>query len=609
MDIDEVQIAILDENIKTTNEISTDISAQLAMLARINKQAIYSVTPLMYKIHDLSIREKNLHAIDDKVSEVKSYASRIRRLIDSLDQGIENGMESTGDIQKYINSLDGLDQINRELNGGQSLGVFEGLKESLGEGILDGELSLKNSLLTKMKQVCQIQTQMQNNNNNNSDKVVNKLIEEMRSIYAYLTSDRDMTSLEDVMLRERINFIKRDISKIKLNKPNINKDQNYIYDGAVNGFSFPDYTNNIKNIISRENLFINKLFQGLVNSLPRVINKVNRIIIDGYIYELNSLIEFIEMRKSSYNTMYYEIATGTNMIISWMYENQIEINNTLQQLTDRCNNEAKNTFKEFFEYIKDRYNEMIINEDNNETLNNTFMLIATRIHKLTIFRSYQIEFISKLKINEWLNNINLPNGFLVEKDNSNDSQFLLSTFYSDLIEYSFYLLSNKYENINNKKEEDIGIILLFNLDGLQNLLEGKSILKQIIGKRGVERYERLKKKAMDKAVSPWSKLTASLMMASTKQGGQLSMNNKDLIKFIDEFNIKFDDNCLQFRRKEMPDYFRKQMISDISKTLIPSYKIFYSNINGGGGASSKNVAKHVQFSPEELSGRLSQLGK
>lgn len=605
MDIDEVQIAILEENIKTTNEISTDISAQLAMLARINKQAIYSVTPLMYKIHDLNIREKNLHAIDDKVSEVKSYASKVRRLIDSLDQGIDNGMESTGDIQKYINSLDGLDQINRELNGGQSLGGFEGLKESLGEGILNGELSLKNSLLTKMKQVCQIQSQ---NENNNSDKVINKLIEEMRLIYAYLTNDRDMTSLEDVMLRERINFIKRDISKIKLNKPNINKDQNYIYDGAANGFSFPDYTNNIKIIINRENLFINKLFQGLVNSLPRIINKVNRIIIDGYIYELNALIEFIEMRKSSYNTMYYEIATGTNMIISWMYENQIEINNTLQQLTDRCNNEAKNTFNEFFEYIRNRYNEMIINEDNNETLNNTFMLIATRIHKLTIFRSYQIEFISKLKINEWLNNINLPNGFLIEKDNSNDSQFLLSTFYSDLIEYSFYSLSNKYENIN-KREEDIGIILLFNLDGLQNLLEGKSILKQIIGKRGVERYERLKKKAMDKAVSPWSKLTASLMMASTKQGGQLSMNSKELVKFIDEFNIKFDDNCSQFRRKEMPDYFRKQMISDISKTLIPSYKIFYSNINGSGGASNKNVAKHVQYSPEDLSGRLSQLGR
>lgn len=597
MDIDDVQIAILDENIKTTNEISSDLSAQLAMLARINRQAVYSVTPLVQKIHALKLRQENLHAIDEKVGEVKAYANKVRKLLDVLDSNANSGLNGTASIQKYIEALDGLDKVNDELKGGE-LGGFEGLKESLGEGLLDGELALKTSLMNKMKQISEIQMKTKGKGN------VKGLIEEVRLIYAYLTDARDM-SLDDTMLRDRTNFVKRELSVIKPYKPTVNKDQNYIYDGAPNGNTFPDYTTTIKNIISREIIFINELFQGLVdqNTLPRIVNKMVRPITDAYIYEVNVLIEFIDMRKASYNTMYYEVATGINLMTGWMVDHGLEPSNTLRELSMRCNKEAQNTFKDFFDYVKARYDEMTVSENGVEKLNNTFMLIATRMHKMTIFRSYQLEFISRLSINEWLPK-SLPAGFMSEKDVSTDSQFLLSTFYSDVIEYSFYLLTNKF--LKKRSEEELGVMLLFNLDGLQNLLEGKSVLKQIIGKRGIERYEKLKKKAMDKAVSPWSSLASSLMFASTKQGDNLSMSNKELGKFIDDFNVKFEELSSRFRHKEVPVFFRQQMVADVSKTLVPSYKIFYAHASGAGG---KSVAKHLQLSPEDLAQRLTALGR
>lgn len=593
MDVDDVQIAILDENIKTTNEASTQIASQLAMLARINKQAVYSVNPLMNKIYDLKLRQKNLHAIDDKVREVKSYASRVRQLLDMLDLN-NNSLNGATNIQRYMQALDNLDNVDYELKN-QGLGGFDGLKESIGEGILDGELALKATLLDKVKEIGELQISTKGSN----AKAINMNIQDIRIIYKYLTDKRQMM-LDDTIIRERVSFIKKELIKIKPVKPVVNKDQNYIYDGAKVG-NFPDYTNLVKTVISREISLTTELFQGLVESLPRILTKISRPINDAYIYELNGMIEFIEMKRLSYNTMYYEIAVGANDMVSWMFERKLEPSDTLQQLSMRCANEAKNTFGDFFEYIKNRYNEMIVT-DGVETLNNTFMLIATRMYKLSMFNTYQLNFISSMVINEWLP-ASLPNGFISEKATSSDPQFLLGTFYSDIIEYSFYSLANKFNGKRN--EEDIGIMLLFNLDGLQNLLDGKSILKQIIGKRGVERYDRIKKKAMDKAVSSWSMLTAKIMTASTKQGEQLSMGNKELAKFIDEFNAKLDEQCNGFKKKEMPVFFRKQMISDITKTLVPSYKIFYAHVSVNGG---KSVVKHLVYTPEELGAKLSRLG-
>lgn len=615
VDVDDVQIAILDENIKTTNELSTDISAQLAKLARINKQAVYSVTPLVHKIHELKLRQANLHAIDEKVGEVKAYASRVRRLLDIVAQanqaqGQGQGLRGVSEIQKYIAALDGLDQVDSELKG-HGLDGFEGLKESLGEGVLDGELALKAGLMSKLKQIGEIQLR---GGGDEGDKAVRELVEEVRLIYAYLTDGRQM-SLEDLVLRDRANFVKREIVRYKPEKPVLNKDQNYIYDGAKAGTtsSFPDYTQKMTAVLGRELTFMRQLFEGLVPAamLAKVLAKVVRPVTDAYIYELNGLVEFVEMHRLSYSTMYYELATGASNMVSWLAEHQVGSpgSNTLQQLAERCNTETKRTFKDFFEYVRQRYSEMVVPAVNttgstDETLNNTFMLVATRIHKMTVFRSYQLEAIAGMAMNEWLP-ASLPAGFVSEKAASRDPQFLLGTFYSDVIEYSFYSLAARFQEDRQRSEEAVGIMLLFNLDGLQSLLEGgTSVLKQIIGRRGVERYERLKKKAMDKAVAPWSALAARLMAASTKQGEQLSMGHKELGKFIDEFNARFEEQCASFRRKEVPPFFRQQMVADVSKTLVPSYKIFYAHAGGG----ARGVAKHFQMTPEELAQRLSRLG-
>lgn len=587
MDVDDVQIAILDEAINSSSELSLDISSEMNKLAVLNRQAINKAAPLMRQISALKMKQKNLHAIENKVSAVKSYAGRISESLDALQSQLKSGFNDQKDIERYANALHQLQNIDIELQN-VNLTQFQGLNKSLDQAISNGLINMQQALLQKVEKIGIIQL------NGGSNAESDNLIKQSRYIYKYLLQEKNI-SLEQEIIEERVIFIKQEISKIKPVKPTINADQNYIYDGAKSS-SFPDYTKLVKSAINREVAFITKFFDGLTNSLAKIVNIVIVPITDSLVSELTSMIDFISKNRNSYNTLYYELAVGAESMISWMNEYKLKYPSKLTELVQKCIKGAENTFSEFFHYIKESFAN--VSSNNNSSLNNTFFLINTRMNKLTAFKSYQLDYIASIKINAWLPQI-LPQGFISEKMESTDPRFLLGSFYSDIIEYSFYLLAEKYKN--TLSEEDIGIALLINLDGLQSLLDGKSSLKQIIGKRGVERYEKLKKKAMDKAVSPWSTLTAQIMQASTMQGDNISMNNKDLIKFLDDFNIRIEELLKVLKTKEIPPFFRTQMISDIKKTLIPGYKIFFINISKQGG---KSISKHIVYSPEKLENEL-----
>lgn len=583
MDASNVEIAILTENLRSMSTISEEVTTGMSKLSTTNKAAIRHIGPLMNTLRELKIKQGNLHAVESKVAEIKEYAKNIRQLDELLDADLlDAGI--TG-VKQFIETLRKLRAIGSDMKQ-QGLGGYKALNRQLVEGMLSGDTLLKSDVLKRVSQL------------NGKDT---KNIEEIRVEYEYLTRERDI-DIDEQIMRERIGLLKRKMGSCAISTPKVNNDQNYIYDGG-NSESFPVYIDKIKGMLSNELYIVHNLFRGFISAelLGSYVNKYVSVVSFEIIGILNGIINFVEKRRTSYNTMYYELCDGANRFVGWLFEQHLVVDQTLQQLAAKCERDALNTFGEFFQYIRSKYEEMVVNVNSHETLNNTFMLISTRINNFSRLRDYQLQYISQITINEWLP-VNLPNGFVAEKERSSDPLFLLGTFYSDAIEYSFYLLADKYRG--KKADEEVGVILLFNLDGLQTLLEGKSLLKQILGQRGMDRYEKLKKKAMDRAVMQWSTLTARIMQASTLSGSNLSMSQKDLVKFIEEFNITFQELQTTFQRMDIPPYFRKQLVQDITKTLVPSYKIFHAYAGQTGGRS---VAKHLTLTPSQLADELSKM--
>ncbi|TID13153.1 hypothetical protein CANINC_005009 [Pichia inconspicua] len=572
-DVDDMEIAILEENLRTMNDVCQNLSSHLTTLGRTNRSIVAGVSPLMKDINHLRAREHNLKLIEGKVGVVKDYASRVRKCLEALDVKKLNNING---IKQYIDALEKLDSINDELNS-EGLGEFEGLRESIGEGILDGELALKATLLDKAKLA----------------KLDVSTINEMRTIYVYLSDVRQM-ALEDLITRERQTVSKREVVSMKPIKPTFAKDQTYIYTGEY-GQDIIIYGKKVEAVIAKEEEIVNELFKGLEASMiSRIMSKIVRHINDVFVFEIRAYVEFIETRKKMYATMYYDLSSVCASMHNWLEQHGYSLG-PLKDITERIVRESKNVFSDFFNYVKEEY-KSTPNNGKSDSMNGTFMNVITRLSKLTTFSEQQLQCIGTMTINSWLPN-ELPTGFIQEKGTSSDPHFLLATFYTDVIEFSFFSLMSIY---HNKSEEDVGVSLLFNMDGLQALLDANgSPLRAIIGSRGRERLKRLEKKAMDKAVSGWSTLTARLMQAATKQNNVLSMPPKELTKFKDDFATTFDTLCLQFQRREIPKYFKTKMVSDISATLIPSYRVF----------ALAAGPKYTKLTVEELSARLATLNR
>lgn len=572
-DVDDMQIAILEENLRTMNDVCQNLSSHLTTLGRTNRSIVAGVSPLMDDINDLRAREGNLKLIEEKVSVVKDYASKVRKCLDTLDV---KKLNSPNGIKQFIDALESLDYISDELSS-EGIGEFEGLRESIGEGILDGELALKATLLDKAK----------------LSKLDASTIDEMRTIYVYLSDVRQM-SLEDLITRERQTVSKREVVSMRPIKPTFAKDLTYIYTGEYSQ-DIITYGKKVEAVIEKEANIVDALFKGLeATVISRIMNKIVRHINDVFVFEIRAYVEFIETKKQMYATMYYDLSTVCASMHNWLEQHGYSLG-PLKEMTERSVRESRNIFSDFFLYVKEEYNNSAPS-GKSDTMNGSFMNVITRLSKLTKFSQQQLQCVVTMPINSWLPK-ELPIGFIQEKGTSSDPHFLLATFYTDVIEYSFFSLMAKYQG---KPEDDVGVLLLFNMDGLQALLDANgSPLRAIIGTRGRERLKRLEKKAMDKAVSAWSTLTARLMQAATKQNNVLSMPPKELSRFKEEFATTFDTLCIQFQRREIPKYFKSKMVSDISATLIPSYRVF----------ALAAGPKYTKLTVDELSARLGALSR
>ncbi|GMM45324.1 GTP-Rho binding exocyst subunit [Pichia kluyveri] len=573
-DSDILDQAVLAEQIQSVSSLSNELATSMASLARLNRKAIVNIEPLVKQVGIIRIRERNLLNMQKEVESIREVASKVSLALKKL--------KSSNNAIDIIESLKNVELLQRDVS------WFEGMKEEVEDAISDSEADLRNLAING---ICE------------GDNGVNEI-----PIIIKFFSNRGI-DITDELAKERSNIIRKEMMKNIPKLPIVNGDQNYLYNG---GYEFEKYSVFVRKLHDREISIIQKSGIG-----ERAYSRILRGIIESYIAELKKGMDFISVRKGAFISMFYELANGSSDVVLSMQrmgQNKIGSISTLEEMNKKCINESKGSFAWMLEDIRSRYEISGGGINNggiaNLGLDSTFMLNATRIKTFSTFKEQQIRFIEGLNQGSWLPSI-LPNGFIREKANAIDSAFLLGSFYADALEISFFSLGEKASkrigsgvgnNINGSiEDENIGMMMLINWDSMYTLLNGSSTLKQVLGQRGLERCERLKKRAMDRAGSGWSQLTAKLMAASTKQGGQLSMSPKDTGKFLDDFFKSVEILCDRWNKADVPNFYKTQLASDIRKTLIPSYKVFCNAISG-----QNKLSKHLTMTPEELGNKINR---
>ncbi|OBA15118.1 uncharacterized protein OGAPODRAFT_77307 [Ogataea polymorpha] len=594
IDVDEADMSILDENLKSTDELTATLSAKLHRVSTSSALAIKSINPLMVKINRLKVQQRNFQNVFKLVENIRDYAEEIS----SLDKSMStfSGLNSVSQITSFCNIVDKYQRIQHELES-RNLNDFEGLRKGLDSSLRDADVTLKFEFINKLKTL----SKRLKSNGNKYGKEEDDIIVQLKLMYDFMKRSRAKNML-DTLIKERADYNLSTLRALNLDLPTLVKDQTYYYDGDKNQRYFVNYSKTLQSLLYGEPHFLSKFFDDF-NDINQLLFEIFSPSLENFVNQFNNFSSFVEIHQSSYSSMYFEIDHGLSLILSAFRRLNLIIPRQISELEPESLTHCQSVFPGSFKYIDQRYSDMVVGDNVNETLNNTFMSLISRISKMCQFQEYQLKIISTMKNGSWLP-ASKPPGFQEVRMGSNDPAFLLSVFYGDLIEYNFFQLERKYKP--KMSEEDLGVFLLFNLDGLQNLLDNSGGLKQVLGHTGLQRVDRMKKKAMEKATAEWTKMTTKLMQASTRQGDTFNLTSKELGKLIDEFNKNFEENFKKMQHKKLPAFFKKQLNQDINKMLVPAYRVFYTNFTSNG--SSKSVAKHFKYDINGLQKKIADLG-
>ncbi len=592
IDEDEADLTVLSENLDNMNEFCTSITSKLRQISTKNLEAVRGMKPLMLKINTLKLQQRNINATEAVVNKVKEYASNIKKLDVSL--GSVTDLRNIEQISKFCNILSAYENIREELIK-RRLDGFQGLMKGLNNSIHDCEATLKRQMKSALKRLSELESGLTFNKDEEKS-----LIGQVEFIYEYMKNERSKSTLDIIVSSRSSHVLKIVKERTGITLPNLVKDQNYLYGGCGKDLriSFVNYTGQAMQLLVSEYGIVSKLIAS-TREAQGAFNKIITPLLQHISDTGNSFLTFASKNKYAYATLLYEIVDGLSVVFSTIQKFPLAAPEDLMTTFEDCKSRARLIFQQLFEFIHQRYEEMVVAEHPNETLNNTFMMLVTRLNKFSLFKEQQLQVISQTRIGSWLPPYK-PKGFQEVRTVSSDPLFLLSTFYSDAIEYSFYMLAEKFEP--RMLEEDLGVMLLFNLDGFQNLLDSKSNMKNILGQQGITRVERLKKKAIDKATSGWSDMTTKLMMASTKQGDSFNMSNKDMGKFVDTFTKSFNDNYRKLQNKNLPPFFKKELAQNIRKMIGPAYRVFYLSV--AQDSSAKSVLKHFKYNISDFEHQL-----
>lgn len=570
--INDVSLVMLEENISALAKLSSTASAQLDGVSRNNRASILHLQPLLQQINNSRNLERNLDAIYSKIGNIQQYNDRAFVQLKKMEAA--KSMSSIPQIEDYTSSIDNLDSIQQEMKE-NNVKVFKGLRDALNGGYESGEKTLKRQLKSKLANIADLQREVVRGGD---DSGIKPLEGQCKYIYEYLTTKRNL-QMSDLIINERVENAISNIDNFKPNMPDIGKDQNDIYIGS-NGRPFDDFTNLLQQFMIQETNFINVIFRGSGESITDLSSSVIDIYLNGFINGLNYIISQISRRKSSYCTMYFELALSTNKMIQWLNKHRILIPETLSSLKTITETESKSTFNDFFSYASSLF--QTSTKSVNPSLSSEFNMILNRLKKFENLYNDQLHFITKFKYQEWVPN-GFPKSFIsLPSDQTDDPRLMLSTFYTDVIIWSFHLLDDKYKNDDSQM---VGIMLLSNYDTATSIIENGK-LRNILGQNGVDRISKLQKKALDKATTPWSNLCAETMKASTITGdGNVNMSKTNLKSFIEMFNSTLDALCLNFKSNPAAVHFSGMLIQEIERTLLPVYSLFLQKVP----ANSKNL--------------------
>ncbi|GMF04775.1 unnamed protein product [Ambrosiozyma monospora] len=305
----------------------------------------------------------------------------------------------------------------------KQLDTYKGLMKDLDYNIHNAEVNMKYELQGKIRMITTIKDSRQQGD----------IINQSSLIYNFMDQQLGKPMME-ILIKERTAYNLKLMENFKIEPPAPSKDQNYIYDGSVgprqNKPTYFQYADTINRALKDEASFLSTFFKDDFQTLRVALGRIMTPLFDMLLANTKTFLKFIDGHHFTYDTLNYELYNGIVKVMKTMEFYGTEMPRGFLEAKNNIHIRCENAFKNFFVFVDQRYQEVIITDHQSETLNSAFMTTMTRLNKFSKFSEDQLIHIASTPINSWLPPTK-PMGFQEVKVNSNDPHFLLSSFYSD----------------------------------------------------------------------------------------------------------------------------------------------------------------------------------
>lgn len=605
VDIDEADVAVLNQNLIKSKELFTSISKSLTKVSSKSINALRNIKPILNDVNKLNSNKRQVENGIRLLSEVNESAAIIHKFEDLLN----NRIELIG-LRKFIETLNKSRNLLREIK--PKFKQFQGIILNF-ENLIDrSEAKLETYFLGLIGSLPQEIT-------SNEVKLT-----DLQAILKYYNNESGNINKTYILSRSKI-LVERVKPFAAATKP-VERASNHPYEKGTNGIN--RFNNEcIKGVREEQDLLVKLGMSpiGLMNPLiERCVGDIyNHEVLHGFNTFFNStrqivnndllLLEIIE------NLAHFQVFCTNYDIVHKEFKTNVDIfilkNSVL--------------LKEYLLAIEARFHSVSVFNDKN--IPEIIVELISKLRRSSEFQASLLKLIANFKLGDWLlikppvKFINVYTSVIPNNSNDESAEYLLSSFFSDIVDS--IMINIEIGLKNNEvavKKSTQGFYLIKNLIMIETIINRSSTLFEILGTLGTERLNKLKNRFLKLFLDDWNyasyiiirDMTSIATSNAAHNGGvvsslgggatNLSSKERDSIKeLFKNFNESFEEAIKNYEKYNITDAnLRSYLSNEIKKLIINAYFKLYDKY--GRSDFAKNKAKYVKYDKQSFEKLLNE---
>ncbi|KAK6198715.1 Cullin repeat-like-containing domain protein [Scheffersomyces amazonensis] len=636
VDIDEADVAVLNQNLNKSKELFASISKSLGTISNKSVNASRNIKPILEDVNKLSDNKRQVERGLNILQEVSESA----RIINNYESILNQSIELIG-LNQYVDTLNRAKSLLKNLKG--KFKRFRGIINNFENTVDQSDLKLQTFYQSLIHQPA---SELLNSNSKLSD---------IKGIIAlYQQQEDNVSHIYRDYCRIRSSIIIENLRSLKVASEPQERPANVQYEKGSNG---------IAKFVDR---FIEQIKQESILSQHLEVSNDHLVTIgDKALDDLinNSLLPSMSQFFNFKNNM--KVLNNDTLLLE-MIENLLRLKDSLVNVIGASGVETYDyklgtfikgyheIFQEYFKLIEHRLSLPTANLQNDGII----VELISKIRRITEYKYSLLTLISYYKLGDWLSTkppfkfINVYTSVIPNLNNDSSPEYLLSSFLSDTIDAIMINIeiglnspsASSSASLTHGKKSAQGFTLIKYLDIVETIVNHAPSLHSSLGSQGLERLSKLKNRFLKYFLDDWNhasyiiirdmtQITASQAhtMTGSNQGGgggggpnsprpsttstiistasvSKHLNNKEkeqVKEMFKNFNEAFEEALRNYEKYNITDPQLKNYLgNEIKKLIGNTYFKLYDTF--GNSDFTKNKSKYIKYDKVQFERLLSE---